>query len=207
MANVVQSRAASASAWPTCQAAGSLRTCSMQCSSTPVGHQSVPVCSRESACCSITRIPLRDRRDSTLSSGETWAANTPAGNPDAPAAGALAASSTVTSQPRRARLAATAAPARPAPITMQRAGVGRCSVIDFLLGSHAGWYSPCKLSRLGGMPGTFFTTKPHCANASRTLRATVQVARRVPRRQQRAMALTVCTSQISGFSSGLKPSR
>ena len=110
----------------------------MQCSSTPVAHQSAPVCSRESACSSITRIPLRDRRDSTLSSGETCAANTPAGNPDAPVAGALAASSTVTCQLRRARLAATAAPAKPAPITMQRAGVNRCSVIDFLLGSQAG---------------------------------------------------------------------
>ena len=207
VASVVQSCAASASACPACHAAGGLRACSMQCSSTPVAHQSMPVCSRESACCSITRIPLRDRRDSTLSSGETCAANTPAGNPDAPAAGVLAASITVTCQPRRAKLAATAAPARPAPTTTQRAGVDRCSVVDFLLGSHAGWYSPCKLSRLGAMPETFFTTKPHCANASRTLRATVQVARRVPRRQQRATALKVCTSQISGFSRGLKPSR
>jgi hypothetical protein len=131
----------------------------------------------------------------------------PAGRPDAPAAGASAASSTSTCQPRRARLAATAAPARPAPITTQVEGARRSGKRLRFFGSQAGLKSPCRLSRLGGMPGTFLTTKPLCASASRTLRAIVQVAMRVPRRQQRATALKVCRSQMSGLRCGLKPSR
>ena len=72
----------------------------------------------------MARTPLRETREKRLSSGERCGANTPAGRPEAPLAGASAASSTRTLQPRRARLAALAAPARPAPITMQRAGFG-----------------------------------------------------------------------------------
>ena len=91
-------------------------------SSTPVGAQSCPTCSRRWASSSASRTPARVRRDSTLSSGDTWGANTPAGRADAPAAGSRAWSSTVTCQPRRARLAAVAAPAIPPPITTQGPG-------------------------------------------------------------------------------------
>jgi hypothetical protein len=68
---------------------------STRCSSTPLHCQSTPARSKPCACsicaCSSTmRTPLRDRRESTLSSGETCGANTPAGRADAPAAGASA---------------------------------------------------------------------------------------------------------------------
>ena len=155
-------------------------------------------------------MPLRDRRESTLSSGDTWGANTPAGRADAPAAGSAAWSSTVTCQPRRAKLAAAAAPAMPPPITMQGpGGEGSGVAADWreVRGSQRGLKVACRLSRLGGTPGTRFTSKPHCASASRTARAMVQVARRVPRRQQRATAFRVCRSQLSGLRWGLKPSR
>jgi hypothetical protein len=65
------------------------------------------------------RTPARDKRDSGLSSGEVCGTNRPAGRLEAPLAGLLAASNTVTVQPRRARLLATAAPAKPAPTTRQ----------------------------------------------------------------------------------------
>ncbi len=102
-----------------CQSAGKPGVPSVRCSSTPVGPQSCPACRRWLACCKVVRTPLRDRRESTASSGDTWGANTPAGRPDAPAAGSAAWSSTCTCQPRRARLAAAAAPASPPPITTQ----------------------------------------------------------------------------------------
>ena len=70
----------------------------------------------------VSRTPLRDSFDSRLSSGDTCGTKRPAGKLDAPLAGASAASSTVTRQPRRAKLAATALPARPAPMTMQLVG-------------------------------------------------------------------------------------
>ena len=59
----------------------------------------------------MSRTPLRDSRDSTPSSGEVCGASRPAGRPEAPLAGPGAESSTSTIQPRRAKLAATAAPA------------------------------------------------------------------------------------------------
>ena len=90
---------------------------SKRCSSTPVRCQSRPACSRMQACCRAMRTPARDSRDSRLSSGEVWGASMPAGRPDEPAAGVAAASSTCTRQPRRARPAATPAPARPLPTT------------------------------------------------------------------------------------------
>ena len=95
---------------------------SVRCSSTPQSDQSTPSRSSACACCSVVRTPLRVRRDNTLSSGDTWGAKTPAGRPDAPAAGAAAWSSTCTRQPRAARLAAVAAPAIPPPTTMQSPG-------------------------------------------------------------------------------------
>jgi hypothetical protein len=55
-----------------------------------------------------------------LLSAEIYGANKPTGKPDAPLAGS-AASTTVTCQPRRAKLCATQAPAIPAPITTQLA--------------------------------------------------------------------------------------
>ena len=107
-------------------------------------------------------------------------------------------------------VAAVAAPASPAPMTRQRAGAG-CSgaglAVRLVRGSQAGLKVACRLSRLGGTPGTFSTTKPHWLRASRTARAMVQVARRVPRWQQRATALRVCGLQMSGLACGLKPSR
>ena len=52
--------------------------------------------------------PRRETREKGLSWGERGGANTPAGSPGAPLAGASAASSPRTLQPRRARLAAQA---------------------------------------------------------------------------------------------------
>lgn len=97
---------------------------STRCSSVPHALQSVPRVSAGSCASvfSVVRTPARDRREIRLSSCETLGANTPAGRPDAPAAGRSARSSTWTCQPRCARLAATAAPASPAPTTRQRAG-------------------------------------------------------------------------------------
>ncbi|MPN41599.1 hypothetical protein SDC9_189153 [bioreactor metagenome] len=159
--------------------------------------------------CSVVRTPARDRRESTLSSGETCGANTPAGSPDAPAAGPCA-SSTVTCQPRRAMLAAQALPARPAPMIRQLPGAatdtsGKAS--RTARGSQRGLKTACRLSRFGGTPGTLWTSKPHCARSSRRVRAMVQVASRVPRWQQRATALSMWTLQSSGLTLGLKPSR
>ena len=192
------------------QPAGRPRFCSGRRSSTPQGFQSTPSCNNAFDCCSMARTPLRDTREKTLSSGERCGANRPTGSPEAPAAGASPMSSTCTCQPRRARLAAVAAPARPAPITRQRAGAartGRVGGVREVRGSHRGSKVACRLSRLGGTPGTFSTWKPHCVSASRTARAMVQVARRVPRRQQRATALSVCRFHSSGLRCGLNPSR
>ena len=96
----------------------------------------------------------------------------------------------LTCQPRRARLAATAAPARPAPSTSTATGRVRPRrgrrrlwlpgrLVDRAAGSRA-WAAgraPCA------------AWKPQCARSSRTARATVQVASRVPRRAKRATRL------------------
>ena len=170
-------------------------------SSTPLGLQSTPLSSRACDCCSMARTPARETRVNTLSSLERCGPNSPTGRPEAPVAGVSPASITSTRQPRRARLAAVAAPARPAPITRQRAGAartGRVGGVREVRGSHRGSKVACRLSRLGGTPGTRVTSKPHCASASRTARAMVQVARRVPRRQQRATAFRVCGPSCRG---------
>ena len=43
---------------------------------------------------------------------------------------------------------------------------------------------------MGGRPGAFITSKPHCASAARTALAMVHVAARVPRRAKRETAAT-----------------
>ena len=97
-------------------------------------------------------MPARDSRDRGLSSGEVCGTSSPAGKLDAPLAGSLAASSTVTAQPRLARLLATAAPARPAPITTHVAGL--TFRFCFLL-TQAGLYAARISFGLGS------NTKPH----------------------------------------------
>ena len=87
-------------------------------SCTPVGAQSVPSRSRVRMACCMVRTPARDRREIRLSSGEVCGATKPTGKPEAPAAGASPASSTVTCQPRSASARAVPAPAMPEPSTV-----------------------------------------------------------------------------------------
>ena len=172
-------------------------------SRTPVARHSSPSGSSARACCSVARTPARDRRDSRLSSGEKCGASMPTGSPDAPAAGRSAASSTVTAQPRRDRLAAAAAPASPAPITTQRPA--RTSTTGCRRrGSHAGSNTPCRQWRLGGSPSTFSSAKPHCVRLRRTSPATVHVASVAPRRQRRATALIVPKLPHRGVLDGIE---
>ncbi len=85
-------------------------------SRTPVQPQSTPSVSNLRMVCSMSRKPARERRDTPLSSCEVCGATTPTGKPDAPAAGASPASSTVTCQPRSANARAVPAPAMPEPM-------------------------------------------------------------------------------------------
>jgi hypothetical protein len=77
--------------------------------------------------CSMSRKPARERRETPLSSCEVCGATTPTGKPDAPEAGSLPASSTVTCQPRSAKARAVPAPAMPDPmmVTLRSLNVAR----------------------------------------------------------------------------------
>ncbi len=80
---------------------------SVQCSRRRLGAQSVPSWQTSRRRCSVMRTPLRDRRESTLSSGGACGQNSPAGRPEAPSAGVPPTPRPVTRQPRSARLCAT----------------------------------------------------------------------------------------------------
>jgi hypothetical protein len=136
---------------PPAQLAGRPVPPSVQCSSTPLWPQSVPSWHRSRRRCSVWRTPLRDRRESTLSSGDTCGQNRPAGRPEAPSAGPSPATSTCTCQPRSARLWAAALPARPAPTTraVPAWATGDGPVWARTRGSQAGLKQACRLSRLG----------------------------------------------------------
>ena len=148
---------------------------------TPVWAQSMPCLNRALACCNVMRTPARDRRDSRLSSGDVCGTSSPAGRLDAPLAGALAVSTTVTAQPRRARLLATAAPARPAPMTTQLPGWVATSAD---LCNHAGLKTACSADVL-------LASNPHCLSADCKAECEQAAAKVVPRLHSFAMALMV----------------
>jgi hypothetical protein len=93
--------------------------------------------------------------------------------PEAPAAGAAAASITVTAWPRRASACATEAPAMPAPITAMR--LAAAPVALELPGRR-----PVSISRLPPKPGLRSTEKSALARRRRTSPVAVQVAKVAP---------------------------
>ena len=201
---------AGALASATSQSAGRRRSPGAWRSSTPVAAKSTPSCSNAVARARVARAPARVRRDTGRSSGDTCGATTPAGSPDAPVAGSSAWSSTVTRQPRWARLYATDAPARPAPTTTQWPGAAACTGASGMLrrlGDQCGARVARSTLRLGGGPGTRSTTKPQVVKPSRTLAATLQVAARAPGRARRATALSTGSPHMSGLRAGSNPSR
>jgi hypothetical protein len=86
---------------------------------TPLGCQSRPSTSKREASRCVNCTPTAQICEVKLLSAETYGANKPTGKPEAPLAGLAAASTTVTCQPRLAKLCAAHAPAMPAPITTQ----------------------------------------------------------------------------------------
>ena len=156
--------------------------------STPDAHQS-ECASSASACCNVARTPLRLRRDSWLSSGDMCGTSRPAGRLEAPLAAWLAWSSTVTCQPRRARLAATALPARPAPTTTQVLGAIAPSCVRprALRVCHAGLKRAFSVVFWVAVP----TTKPHCASLAGNQIPGCGHIRSAPRLQSRDRILRV----------------
>ena len=142
------------------------------------------------------RTPLRDRRESTLSSGETCGQNSPAGRPEAPSAGSCPWPSTVTCHPRSARLWATAEPARPAPTTKAVPGWVTVGGLELRWrGSQRG------SNRSTGVAAEVSATKPTPARACCRAASAGVTASTVPRRQWRARALRLWASLAQGVCS------
>ena len=189
-----------------CSAASS--SCSASCS-TPVGWKPVAKPARSSAshCRRASRLPARDRRESTLSSMDTCGCMAAARCADVPRAGPSFASMSVMRQPRAARRSATEQPASPAPRTIawrsDQTGastgprrvfqcVGNCATV---------------ISRLVPKPGALRASKPASCRPRRTKPAAVYVASVAPARATRASCLNTRGCQRSGFLAGEKPSR
>ncbi|MNL07425.1 hypothetical protein D3C87_1280990 [compost metagenome] len=124
-------------------------------------------------------------------------------------------SSTVTCQPRAARLAALAQPASPAPITRARrspaSGAGRAN--QGLAGNGAGTScgqprnSPRRISHLWPMPGVRFILKPAALSSRRTQPVLVNVLMVEPEAASRASSTNSSAVHMSGFFAGANPSR
>lgn len=117
----------------------------------------------------------------------------------------------VTAMPRRARAAATLAPAMPAPITATWRGGWTAGGVNqgvaWRRASGGGEaISPTSISRLRPNPGALRQAKPAAARPA-AAPAQVKVAKVAPGRERAAMASNSACCHISGFFAGAKPSR
>ena len=174
------------------QWSGSPALASSRYSRDPVNAQSAPWSSNRAASPNMSRTPARLRRDSWQSSADPCGASRPTGKPEACEAGVAPPSRTTTCQPRLAREAATLAPANPAPITAHVPGGMTASMEGFRLFLSVQCGSNTAFWTSGFVLG--LTTKPHCAKITVNFGSPCQRVTCVPRRQQRANALT---AQIS----------
>jgi len=134
-------------------------------SRTPVQPHSTPSISNLRMVCSMSRKPARERRDTPLSSCEVCGATTPTGKPDAPDAGSLPASSTVTCQPRSANARAVPAPAMPAPMMVT---VRACKERASIEGMHGPVACACSTSANSGQASCAPTQRVSAKRASRS---------------------------------------
>jgi len=178
--------------------------------STPQASQSRPRCNR-SSWRRVKPKPARIICDKAVPWADNFRYSTPCGFPDASCAGAAWRSSTVTCQPRAARLAALALPARPAPITSAwrgpATGAGRAYQGVTMAGDGCPVYSPLITSHFLPMPGIFFMVKPASISPRRTHPVVVKVPSAVPGWASRANWPNSSGVHMSGFFAGAKPSR